>query len=118
MKTKVKYKEGYSNFGCEGNEYPADENGEAEMSQEALAAAQGMGIVESFELFDEEDEEVVDPEDQKLFDILEGNLSQIEDALPALNAEQLARLQELENANADRKGVDALVKHALSKLEA
>lgn len=105
---------GFSNFGCDGLEYPVDENQQVEMPGEAFSAAQGMGIVESFELIEDEDE--LDPEDEKLFDILALSVAKIEDAMAGLNAEQLNRLKELEDANANRKGVDSLIQHALAQL--
>lgn len=102
--SKVKYKEGVSNFGFGGQEYPADEDGCADLPAEAIGAAVEHGILAPA---DEQPvaEDEPDAYTKEWLDFLDQNVGAIQDALPPLSDEQLAYIHELETAGKKRKGV-------------
>ena len=108
MSRKVKLKDGYSNFGHDGKEYPVAEDGFSVMDDAACEAAIEFGIVESWEQLADAD---------PLADLLVGTVAEIKSALKELTNDELNELKILEDAGHNRKGVDdAIVSEIASRL--
>lgn len=118
---RVKYKKGTSNFGFAGKEYPADKNGEADLPDDALAAAIEFGVLahaddqpeqksigngsEADEALEAEAKAFEAENAERLAPILKGTVLEVIDELPKLNQQELVLLSKLELLGQGRKGV-------------